>query len=91
MPYLYPTPLTGYRMVAPERPPHPGQVLLGYEVLNAEDGVFTKPKPKRMNTRGWLAFGALLVCFWPAACVPCFTSCSYTPCQRPVYGWTTEV
>lgn len=85
-PKLYSTPIAGYPIIAPEHQPVPGQVIIGYEVVDAE-GTFVKPDPSRMNTVGWVSFVALLFCFWPAACIPCVTKCSYTPSQRPIYGW----
>lgn len=89
--YLHPSPLPGYPIIAPVTPPLPGQVIVGYEVVDAQDSVFKKPEPNRMNRVGWFSLIALLICFWPAACIPCFTTCSYTPSQRPVYGYVGYV
>lgn len=83
---LHPSPVPGIPIVEPHRVPDAGQVILGYEVVEPSSVFFTRPDPSRMNVRGWVAFATLLVCFWPASCIPCFTSCSYGTVQRPVYG-----
>lgn len=86
---LYSTPIVGVPMVEPENAPNPTDVLLGYEVLhdNSENKIFTgKPDPKRLNVAGWVSVVLCALCFWPLSCVPCFMTCSYTTCQRPVYG-----
>jgi hypothetical protein len=84
---LYENPLPGVPIIEPETPPQSGEEIVGYEVLYANEKMFTKPNPRRMNTAGWVSVVLLFLCFWPASCVPCCTSCSYNQCQRPVYGF----
>ena len=88
---IYRYPLPGIPIVESERVPEIGDVLLGYEVVHDFDRkTFVKPDPKRLNTLGWLSVVMCFLCFWPATCVPCCLSCSYSKCQRPVYGKNVE-
>lgn len=79
-------PVVGIPIIEPKNVPLPGQVIIGYEVVDTSKSILQKPNPKRMNATGWFSFIGLLVCCWPVAIVPCFTSCSYDTYQRPVYG-----
>lgn len=83
---LYPNPIEGVPMYPPKKVPKPGAQVIGYELIDpSEAGVFCKPVPNKLNRRGLFAILACLFCCWPASCVPCFTSCSYSKYQRPVY------
>lgn len=86
---IYPTPVPGIPIIAPEYIPLPGQVIVGYQMVKNKD-MFMKPDPKRMNKKGFISIIALLLCCWPLACIPCFTSCSYDTCQRPVYNFVKK-
>ena len=81
---LYSTPVEGIPMHPEEVVPGSEEILLGYELL--ELSTFTQPHPSEMNWVGWTAVTALLILFWPLACVPCFLGCSYPVFQRAVYG-----
>lgn len=85
---LHDHPIAGIPIVEPDLVPQPGEVLLGYEVVDPAQGdaLFVQPQPKRMNKMGWIAVVLGALCFWPAMCVPCCLSCSYSKYQRPVYG-----
>lgn len=83
---LHPEPIRGIPIIEPERPIYPGQVLLGYELLNEQDEIVVTPKPSRMNFGGWFMTGLLGFLFFPIMCLPCFCANSYDVCQRPVYG-----
>lgn len=87
---LHPTPIPGIPVIEPEVEPTPGQEIVGYELIKSGDGFFRKPEPKRMSKVGWFSVIALVICFWPCACVPCVTTCSYETVQRPVYGTPVE-
>jgi len=86
---LYDKPVEGVRMIAPKHPPAKGDVIVGYELLNIDEGCCTKPRPKRLNKLGWISVIAFALVFWPVSCVPCCLACSYDTCQRPVYGTPT--
>ena len=81
-------PVKGVPIIEPKVLPEPGQVIIGYELIETKPRLskFHKPNPRRMNKAGWLSLLALAICCWPCAAVPCFLSCSYDMCQRPVYG-----
>ena len=85
---LYPEPIAGILIIGPKKLPEPGEVVIGYELLdhNPEKKLFVKPHPRHMNTVGWAAVIITAICFWPVSCVPCCMSFSYSRCQRPVYG-----
>lgn len=83
---LHPKPIPGIQMLPPLAEPTPEQVVVGYEIEKTSEQCISDPNPKRMNKFGWGSFFVLLICFWPLACVPCFTPCSYSDVQRPVYG-----
>lgn len=85
---LYDQPIPGVKMLGPKRVPAPGEVVIGYEIVdhNVEKKLFVKPRPKYMNVIGWASVFVTAVCFWPASCVPCCLRCSYSRAQRPVYG-----
>jgi hypothetical protein len=86
IPQIHTHPIEGIPIIEPENTPLPGEVIIGYEVIHDHDKVFTTPDPKNMNKAGWASVILGLLCFWPVTCVPCFLSCSYSKCQRPVYG-----
>lgn len=84
---LYSYPLSGIHIIEPSKPPKDDEVLLGYELLDDYDNeYFVRPHPKRLNTLGWVSVVLCFLFFWPATCIPCFLPCSYSKCQRPVYG-----
>lgn len=84
--HLYNEPFDNMPMLEPERPPRADEVLLGYELVNKQGQIFSRPHPTRMNTNSWLMTALLAILFWPLTCVPCFCSNSYDVSQRPVYG-----
>jgi hypothetical protein len=83
---LYNQPIEGVEIYPSDIPPIPGDVLLGYKLVIPDKKIFSRPRPARMNVRGWLGFlfGSLF-CF-PLMCMPCCMSCSYDEYQVPVYG-----
>lgn len=85
---IFSEPIKGVPIIEPKVSPVPGQVIIGYELVDnkPKTSIFHKPNPKRMNKIGLLSFVGLLLCCWPCAVAPCFLSCSYDQCQRPVYG-----
>jgi len=85
---LYDSPVVGIPIIEPDTEPEYGDIILGYEVLYNDDEFCAKPRPKHLNSRGWISIALLFCFFWPAMCVPCCMSCSYNVCQRPVYGRT---
>lgn len=82
----YPEPFDDMPMLDPVRPPLPGEILLGYELVNEQGQIFSYPRPTRMNRGGCLMMGVLGLLFWPVMCLPCVCSTSYDVSQRPVYG-----
>ena len=84
---VYKYPIPGIPIVEAEKTPSSDEVLLGYELIHDFEGqTFVKPDPKHLNTCGWVSVALCFLCFWPATCVPCCLSCSYSRCQRPVFG-----
>jgi hypothetical protein len=84
---IYTEPLPNIPIIEPANPPNDGEEIIGYELLYANKKWFTRASPRRMNTAGWVSVVLLFIFFWPATCLPCFTTCSYNECQRPVYGF----
>jgi hypothetical protein len=85
---IFMTPIEGIPMIEPEYEPIPGEILLGYRIVYGQDTpLFVKPRPKRMNTLGWVSVVIGLIFFWPVSCVPCCLSYSYSESQQPVYGF----
>lgn len=86
---IYEQPLQGVPIIEPAKAPENGEVVIGYELLydDSNGSLFTdKINPKRMNNAGWISVVLCFFCFFPLTCVPCCMTCSYTTCQRPVYG-----
>lgn len=85
---IHKDPIPGVPIIAPEHPPKENETIVGYELIdpNPTNRPIVKPDPKRMNKYGWLGVIGCAFCFWPATCIPCFMSCSYSKVQRPIYG-----
>lgn len=88
--HLHQKPIEGVPMIEPANPPHPDEVLLGYEVINEHKKFLRKPDPKHMNKVGWFSVIVCAIIFWPVSCIPCCLGCSYSMVQRPVYGHKKE-
>jgi hypothetical protein len=86
---LHATPVPGLPVIC-ATPPAPGAILEGYRVVDAPSSVFCKPRPANLNWRGWASIAVLALVFWPVSCVPCFTACSYSAYQEPVYSTPTS-
>lgn len=84
---LFDEPIIGIPMFEPISPIKPGDVLLGYRVIEKKPGVFRNPSPADMTVGGWLSVGILAILCWPLSCLPCCMTCSYPDTyQVPVYG-----
>ena len=82
--------IPGIPILEPERIPLPGEILIGYELVDKSDKLFVDPEPGKMNGCGWISVILSVIFFWPASCVPCFMSCSYSKYQRPVYEYKKD-
>jgi hypothetical protein len=78
--HLQPTPVPGLPMDGPIAAPLPGEVLLGYEVVETKAGF------RHMNAGGLLSTIILAFICWPLAFVPCCLAECHETFQRPVYG-----
>lgn len=80
---LFPQPVEGIKIRPPRVGLRPGDVLLGYELVDAAPGCLSLDT---MSTQGWLATGIVFVVAWPLAWIPPLLSTFHEPYQRPVYG-----
>jgi len=84
---IFMTPIEGIPIIEPEYESLPGEILLGYRIVYGNDNLkWVNPRPKRMNTIGWVSVIVGLIFFWPVSCIPCCLSYSYSESQQPVYG-----
>ena len=81
---IHKTPVPGIPIICSSIP-RPDDIIIGYRVVEPSKDLLCKPEPSRINGRGWASIIVLALVFWPASCIPCFTSCSYSPYQEPVY------
>ena len=83
---IYAEAVPGIPIFEPEEIPLPGEVVVGYRIIESNDKFLVKPKPSKMNTTGWVSVVVCAICCWPVSCVPCCLGCSYSRYQVPVYG-----
>jgi hypothetical protein len=87
IPGLHPAPVPGVQMFPPSPAPEPGQVLLGYEMIEPKAGCC---QCAGLSFVGWMSVLLLVIFFWPLAWVPCVMQSCFEPCQRPVFGWPQQ-
>ena len=83
---IYAEAVPGIPIFEPEQVPLPGEVVVGYKIIEVKDNLFVRPRPSKMNMTGWISVVVCAICFWPVSCIPCCLSCSYSRYQVPVYG-----
>jgi len=81
---INPQPIPGVKIGPPMVSPQPGQVIVGYQLINGQAGCC---KFDDMKVGGYVAIVVLLLVFWPVAMVPCLLDDCYEPRQVPIYEY----
>jgi len=81
-------PFPGLKIEPPERLPQQGEVVIRYETREGKSGCC---ECSNLTQSGLIALVALIVLFWPCACIPCCMKSCHEGYQVPVYGSPSEV
>jgi len=84
VPKLNPQPIPGVPIGPPLVPPQPGQVIVGYQMIQHESGCC---KIEGMKVEGLVAIIVLVIVFWPVAFIPCLMDDCFQSKQVPVYDY----
>lgn len=79
--YSTPVPIVGLPVRGPPRAPKPGDVVIGYQVVQPTGGCSCDLKPE-----GWFVVIILILLLPCVACVPCCISGCFQQYQVPIYG-----
>lgn len=83
---VYPQPFPGLTIVPPKVNPLPGQVVVGYEVIDPQPGCC---KCNTLNKRGMVGLIVTAIIFWPVSFLVCMMRSCHESQQRPWYGYPT--